>query len=158
MATVHKAGASRARWDPAKQSLVRAQRQQIIGMLMIVSAVVLFVAPWIVGYPDTAKDAHRNELGVGMIVLFIAMARFARYPGKWPDLVVLAAGVWLIVSPWVLSVQNTEVFDGAQVIDVVVGTVLVMLAGLSLLMLALSERHGDRQQGRRATEAGDRRG
>ncbi|MEV6002806.1 SPW repeat protein [Streptomyces griseomycini] len=53
---------------------------------MLLSAVMLFVAPWIVGYPNTAEDAHPNELGVGMIVCFTALARFVRYPGKWPDL------------------------------------------------------------------------
>ncbi|WP_406725065.1 hypothetical protein WJ438_10975 [Streptomyces sp. GD-15H] len=155
MATVHKPDAARSERDP-KQSLLRAQRQQVIGLLLIISAVVLSVAPWIAGSPDTAKDAHRNELGVGIVVLFIAMARFARYPGKWPDLVVLAAGAWMIASSCVLSLKETAVFDGAQVIDVAVGIVLVVLAGLSLLLLALSERHGARRQAQRATEAGDR--
>ncbi|GGW77656.1 hypothetical protein GCM10010340_65240 [Streptomyces griseoloalbus] len=122
-----------------------AQRQQIIGLLMIVSALLLIVAPWIAGYPDTAKDAHRNELGVGVIVLLIAAARFIWYPGKWPDLVVLLAGAWMIAAPWALSTQKTAVFDGTQVMDVAVGIVLVVLAGISLLMLKLSERHGDRQ-------------
>jgi hypothetical protein len=80
---------------------------------------------------DTAEDAHRNELGVGMVVLFIMMARFAWYPDKWPDLVVPAAGAWMIPSPWALSLQKTEVSDGTQVTDVAVGTVLMVLAGLS---------------------------
>lgn len=76
---------------------MQAQRQQVIGLCLIIGAIVLFVAPWIgrpldVGYPDTAKDAHRNELAVGTVVLCIAMARFARNPGKWPDVMVLAAG------------------------------------------------------------------
>lgn len=141
MATAHKPGTARSKRNPSDQSLMRAQRQQIIGLLMLLGAVVLFVAPWIVGYPDTAKDAHRNELGVGMIVFFIALSRFFRYPGKWPDLVVLAAGAWMIASPWVIATQDTEVFDGAQVIDVVVGTVLMVLASLSLLLLGLTRRH-----------------
>lgn len=63
MATVHKPDAARSERD-LEQSLLRAQRQQIIGLLLIISAVVLFVAPWLAGCPDTAKDADRNELGV----------------------------------------------------------------------------------------------
>jgi type II secretory pathway pseudopilin PulG len=122
-------------------------------MLMIVTAVALFVAPWIVGYPDTAKEAHRNELGVGMIVFFIALARFSWYPGKWPDLVVLAAGLWLIASPWVISLQKTEVFDGAQVVDVVIGVVLVALASLSLLLLALTKKAEKAEKAEKADEA-----
>lgn len=151
METAHKPQAARSGRDPSRQFLMRAQRQQIIGLLMLLTAIVLFVAPWIVGYPDTAKDAHRNELGVGMIVFFIALARFIRYPGKWPDLLVLAAGAWMIASPWVISLQNTEVFDGAQVIDVASGIVLVVLASLSLLLLALTKGH-DEQRNQRAEE------
>ncbi|MGW0425423.1 SPW repeat domain-containing protein [Streptomyces sp. NPDC003015] len=142
--------------DTSKRSLRRAQRQQIIGLLMIISAVVLFIAPWIAGYPDTAKDAHRNELAVGVVVLLIAMARFARYPGKRGDLVVLLAGVWLIASPWVLDLQKTQVFDGTQVIDVAVGIVLMVLAVLSLLLLALSERHAARGEAPAAAETSSR--
>ncbi len=140
MTTLNKPEAAQAGRGASRQSLIQAQRQQIIGLLLIISAIVLFVAPWIVGYPDTAKDAHRNELGVGIVVLCIAMARFARNPGKWPDLVVLAAGVWMIASPWALGAQNTKVFDGAQVIDVAVGIVLVVLAGLSLILLETAQR------------------
>lgn len=148
MATVHKPGTARPKKNPADLTLMRGQRQQIIGLLMLLSAVVLFVAPWIVGYPDTAKDAHRNELGVGMVVCFTALGRFVRYPGKWPDLVVLAAGAWMIASPWVISMQNTEVFDGAQVIDVVVGVVLMVLAGLSLLLWGLTKGQDERRDQR----------
>ncbi|WP_193513663.1 SPW repeat domain-containing protein [Streptomyces griseoloalbus] len=145
MTTAHDAKSAQSRRVRSQQSLMGAQRQQIIGLLMIVSALLLIVAPWIAGYPDTAKDAHRNELGVGVIVLLIAAARFIWYPGKWPDLVVLLAGAWMIAAPWALSTQKTAVFDGTQVMDVAVGVVLVVLAGISLLMLKLSERHGDRQ-------------
>ncbi|MFE7657541.1 hypothetical protein ACFU6M_32425 [Streptomyces bottropensis] len=35
----------------------------------------------------------------------------------------------MIASPWALSQQNTVVFDGTQVIDVVIGIVLVVPAG-----------------------------
>ncbi|GHH43778.1 SPW repeat domain-containing protein [Streptomyces candidus] len=133
----------------SRQPLLEAQRQQIIGLLMAVSAVVLFVAPWIAGFPDTAKDAHRNELGVGLVVLLTAIYRFTRRPGKWPDVVVLVAGGWMIAAPWVLSGQNTEVFDGAQVIDVAVGVVLVVLAGVSLLMRQVSLERGRRGAARR---------
>ncbi|MFF8099715.1 SPW repeat protein [Streptomyces sp. NPDC016640] len=141
MTAVHKPDPAQPGLTRSRASLMRAQRQQIIGLLMLLSALVLIIAPWIAGVPTTAKDAHRNELGVGLIVLMIAGARFMWYPGKWPDVVVLLAGAWMIVSPWALSLQKTVVFDGTQVTDVVVGIVLMALAGCSLLMLKLSERH-----------------
>ncbi|MFV0128748.1 SPW repeat protein [Streptomyces sp. HMX112] len=129
----------------SRRVLREGQREQLIGLLMLLTSVALFVAPWVVGRPDDAKDAHRNELGVGMIVLFLALARFRWHPGKWPDLIILAAGAWLIASPWVLSLQNTVIFDGAHVFDVAAGTVLMVLAALSLLLLRATRREAARE-------------
>ncbi|MFD7233307.1 SPW repeat protein [Streptomyces sp. NPDC059881] len=39
---------------------------------MLIVGIALFVAPWVVGTPDSAKDAHRNELAVGLMVVLIA--------------------------------------------------------------------------------------
>jgi hypothetical protein len=108
--------------------------------LRLVSALVLIIAPWIVGYPGTAKDAHRNELAVGIVVLFIALARFAKYPGKWEDLMVLLAGAWMVASPWALHLQKTAVIDGAQIVDVAIGIVLMVLSVPSLLLLMVTDR------------------
>ncbi|MDH6565271.1 hypothetical protein M2160_000292 [Streptomyces sp. SAI-117] len=119
--------------DPA--ALLKAGRQQIIGLLLLLTSMTLMVAPWIAGYPDTAKDAHRNELGIAIVVFLIALLRFARYPSARPDLFVLVAGVWLAVSPWVLPAQKTAVFDGAQIADVAVGSLYVLLSLISLGML-----------------------
>ncbi|MEU5522826.1 SPW repeat protein [Streptomyces sp. NPDC093250] len=146
MTTLYKSDTAPSRHLRPERALMRAQRQEIIGLLMIFSSLLLFIAPWIVGYPDSAKDAHRNELGIGLIVLLIAIARFIWYPGKWPDLVVLLAGAWMIASPWALDLQDTAVFDGAEVIDVAVGIMLMALAVLSLLMLWLTERPVTRRQ------------
>ncbi|WP_079277595.1 SPW repeat domain-containing protein [Streptomyces sp. CB03234] len=125
------------------------QRDELISLLMALTAVALFVAPWVVGYPTSAKDAHRNELGVGMLVLFLAMARFKWHLGAWSDLTVLAAGGWLVASPWLLGLRNTEVFtDGAHVFDVAAGSVLVVLAVASLLLYRATRRTenaGERQ-------------
>ncbi|MEU0945652.1 hypothetical protein ABZ379_23185 [Streptomyces canus] len=63
------------------------------------------VAPWIVEEPDAAKDAHRNELGVAIVVFLIAITRFMRYPGARSGFLVLAFGAWLAASPWLLGLQ-----------------------------------------------------
>lgn len=121
-------------------ALLEGRRQQLISLLVLVTAVALFVAPWVVGSPATAKDAHTNEVIVGVILIFLALPRFRWYPGKRSDLTILAAGAWLIASPWVLGLQDTAVFDGAQIFDVAAGIVLVVLAALSLLMLFSARR------------------
>ncbi|MEU5757090.1 SPW repeat protein [Streptomyces sp. NPDC047829] len=122
------------------KTLAEAGRQQIIGLLLIFVTLGLFVAPWIVGYPDTAKDAHRNELAVGIIVFLVAMWRFAHYPSARSDLLVLVAGIWLAVSPWALSAQKTAVFDGAEIADVTIGSLYIVLSLVSLAMLRRSAK------------------
>ncbi|MER7109489.1 SPW repeat domain-containing protein [Streptomyces sp. NPDC000229] len=118
---------------------------------MALTAVALFVAPWVTGLPTSAKDAHRNELGVGMIVLFVAMARFKWHLGRWSDLLILAAGAWLVASPWLLGLRNTAVFtDGAPVFDVAAGSVLIALSIASLLLFR-TYHNGTSGRGRHRT-------
>ncbi|MFJ8692465.1 SPW repeat protein [Streptomyces roseolilacinus] len=126
-----------------RRVLREGQRDQLVSLLLVLTAVALFVAPWVNGEPDSAKDAHRNELGVGMLVLFVAMARFKWHLGRWADLTVLAAGVWLVVSPWLLGLGDTVIFaDGAHVFHVAAGSVLIVLAVVSLLLYGASARSG----------------
>ncbi|MCP9956353.1 SPW repeat domain-containing protein [Streptomyces sudanensis] len=144
--TMSRAGGSPA---PEERRVLReGMRDQIVSLLLVLTAVALFVAPWVTGEPDTAKDAHRNELAVGMVVLFVAMARFRWHLGRWADLVVLTAGAWLVASPWLLGLRNTVVFaDGAHVFDVAAGSVLIVLSVVSLLLYRAAARD-DRGSGR----------
>ncbi|CAL9596377.1 SPW repeat domain-containing protein [Streptomyces sp. enrichment culture] len=126
-----------------RRALREGQRDQLVSLLLVLTAVALFVAPWVNGDPMTGKDAHRNELGVGMIVLFIAMARFKWHLGRWADLTVLAAGAWLVASPWLLGLRDTVVFaDGAHVFHVAAGSVLIVLSVVSLLLYGASTPRG----------------
>jgi hypothetical protein len=132
----------------ARQILREGQRDQLISGLMALTAVALFVAPWITGRPDIAKDAHRNELAVGMFVLFLAMARFKWHLGRWSDVAVLAAGAWLVASPWLLGLGNTRVFtDDAPIFDVVAGGVLIVLALVSMALYSPTPDDGGRSSG-----------
>jgi hypothetical protein len=126
---------------PDAIALQRALRQEIITLLLALVSITLMVAPWIVGEADTAKDAHRNELGVAIVVFLIAITRFMRYPGARSDFLVLVAGAWLAASPYLLSLQKTAVFDGAQIVDMVIGGIYILLALASLLMLKRTKGH-----------------
>ncbi|MGI5478777.1 SPW repeat domain-containing protein [Streptomyces lavendofoliae] len=127
-----------------RQILREGQRDQLISGLMVLTAAALFVAPWITGRPDIAKDAHHNELGVGMVVLFVAMARFKWHPGRWSDLTVLVAGAWLVASPWLLGLRNTRVFtDDAPIFDAAAGGVLIVLAVASLVLFRTARHDSD---------------
>lgn len=129
----------------AQLILLHGWREQIVTWLMMVTAIVLCFAPWIWGNaPDAAKDAHRNELAIGIIVLLVVLARFSRHAGPWSDWTVMAAGGWLVASPWILGLQKAETFNSAQqTINVAAGTVLIVLAVASLMLGAvLRKREG----------------
>ncbi|MFD9396976.1 SPW repeat protein [Streptomyces sp. NPDC060000] len=63
--------------------------------------------------------------------------------GARSDFLVLAAGAWLAASPYLLSLQNTAVLDGARIVDMVIGGIYILLALASLLMLKRTRGHRD---------------
>ncbi|HWU05318.1 MAG TPA: SPW repeat protein [Streptomyces sp.] len=121
--------------------LLHGWREQIISTLMFFTGIALCVAPWVVSdSPDAAKDIHRSEVGIAMLVLLVALARLSGHAGRWSDRVILLSGAWLVASPWLLGLQDTAVFDGAQVFDVAAGAVLLALAAASMLVRAALDR------------------
>ncbi|MFF1301556.1 SPW repeat protein [Streptomyces sp. NPDC058307] len=69
MTATHRQDTARSGAAASDQFLRRAQRRQVLGPLVLVAAVVLLVAPWIAGYPDSAEEAQRNELAVGIVLV-----------------------------------------------------------------------------------------
>ncbi|WP_250286343.1 SPW repeat domain-containing protein [Streptomyces atroolivaceus] len=121
--------------------LLHGWREQILSGLMFLTGVALGVAPWIGGdLPSGAKDIHRSEVGIAIVVLLVAIARLSGHAGRWSDWIILLSGAWLVASPWLLGLQNAAVFDGAQVFDVAAGTVLLVLAAVSMLLRAMLDR------------------
>ncbi|MFC8293575.1 hypothetical protein ACFUJ0_22955 [Streptomyces sp. NPDC057242] len=109
--------------------LRRGAHDQILGLLMLVTAVVVLLFP--MATQDGPKDAQVNELVVGLVVAFTAGMRLYRGGGLLSDAVVGLAGAWLIASPFVLGVQNTAVHTADLMLCVVAGSVLVVLSLVS---------------------------
>jgi hypothetical protein len=127
--------------DGSGHVLLHGWREQIISGLMLLTGIALCVAPWLGGdSPGAAKDIHRSEVGVAMLVLLVGIARLGGRVGRWSDWIILLCGAWLVASPWALSLQNTEVFDGAHVFDVAAGTVLLVLGAASAVMRVVLDR------------------
>ncbi|MFJ6722421.1 hypothetical protein [Streptomyces sp. NPDC091259] len=141
-----------------QQSLLKGQHDQIVGLLMLVAALVLCLVP--MAQQDGAKDAQVNEVIVGTIVLFAAGSRLYRGAGIRSDVIVGLCGVWLIASPFVLGLQKTSFYESNRVYDVVLGSVLVLLALAGGLLLRAAKRQertaevvGTRSVGRKPTTA-----
>ncbi|MGW0792779.1 SPW repeat domain-containing protein [Streptomyces sp. NPDC002911] len=125
--------------------LLHGWREQIISGLMFFAGIALGVAPWIGGDgPVAAKDIHRSEVGIAILVLMVALARLSGHVGKWSDWIILLSGAWLVASPWLVGLQDAAVFDGAQVFDVAAGAVLLALAAASMLLRIVLDRREER--------------
>ncbi|MCX2924442.1 SPW repeat domain-containing protein [Streptomyces sp. NEAU-W12] len=129
---------------PQPRGLARGLRNEPISFLLLIVSLWLFVGAWIIGYPFTepAVDAHTIEILVGIVVFCVALARLIRPRGRVSDVLVLAAGVLLIVAPFVVGYGDTAAADAARVNDITVGCVLVLLALVSLAIALTASRAG----------------
>lgn len=116
----------------ARQGLRKAQHDQLVGFLMLLVALVLCAVP--MAQQDGAKDAQVNEAIVGTVVLFAAGSRIYRGAGARSDLIIGAAGVWLLASPFLLSLGKTSVYGGNVAYDMALGSTLVLLTLIGLLL------------------------
>jgi hypothetical protein len=84
-------------------------------------AVVLFFSPWLFDLSGGAPWQTASIVGIIIAVLSIAaLAAFA----VWEEWLMLAAGLALIVAPWLLSFQDSQAME----IDVGIGVVVAVLA------------------------------
>ena len=91
----------------------------------LILGVFLFASPWIFHYPGGVQSP--NALVVGTFIAVLSIAALADLT-VWEEALNLIAGSWLFVSPWVLTFQSTT----AMGVNVVVGVVVIMLAGTEL--------------------------
>src|SRR5215471_19381253 len=72
----------------------------------------LAISPWVLGFADGDPAATRNALIVRIAVAALSALTFLAYSviEEWVDVVL---GLWLILSPWVLSGSG----NGAVVAD-----------------------------------------
>jgi len=94
----------------------------------------LAMSPWVLGFADSDAGATRNALIVGIAIAVLSGSTFLIYNAieEWIDAIL---GIWLIISPWVLSSSG----NGAVVADfVIVGALVAGLSGYEIW----AARHG----------------
>jgi hypothetical protein len=95
----------------------------------LILGAVLFFSPWIFGFAAGAQSQNAWISGIVIAILSIAaLAAFA----VWEEWLNLVAGLWTIVSPWVLKFQGTT----AMTVHVVIGIIVAVLAAIELLLLS----------------------
>ena len=86
---------------------------------------ILLLSPWVFGFAAT-KSANWTAGTGGIVIGVISLAALARR-AEWHEWVVLAAGLCLVVSPWV--------FDFAEVITATI--IHIIVGGLSVALAAI---------------------
>jgi hypothetical protein len=90
---------------------------------------ILFFSPWLFRLSAGAPCEIASIIGVFVAVSSIAaLAAFA----IWEEWLNLIAGLALIASPWLLGFQDSQ----AMTIDAVIGTFVVLLAGVEVWFTA----------------------
>jgi SPW repeat len=104
---------------------------KLCDVVNLILGMVLFFSPWTFDLSVGAQWQTASVIGIFIAVLSIAaLAAFA----VWEEWLNLAAGLVLIVSPWLLGFQNSD----AMTIDVIIGGLVVVLAAFEVW--ALHER------------------
>jgi SPW repeat len=89
----------------------------------LVVGIWLGVSPWVLGF-SAEQAATWNALILGVAMLVYSIVELS-VPKAWEEWAMLVAGIWLLVSPWVLgfTVETRAAWDTA-----IVGVVAAVLA------------------------------
>lgn len=82
----------------------------------------LVLSPWILFF-DLETRALENAVAVGALILLAEVVELSIFR-DWEEWINVAAGAWLVVSPWVLGIASVA----AQWNFVAVGVIVVALA------------------------------
>ncbi len=103
--------------------------------VLLILGIWLFVSPfWMAGYASTEGVSAWNSYIFGVLVVAFAWAALAAYR-RWEEWVELAIGIWLVISPFVLTFYHAE--RGAAWNHIILGVLVVIGA---LWALATSPR------------------
>jgi hypothetical protein len=91
--------------------------------LNVVAGIWLIISPFILGY--TEATARTNGIWLGIIVGVLALIRaFTPLRSMWVSWLNVVAGIWLIISPFVLGLTDTA----ARSNDIVLGIIVAVIA------------------------------
>lgn len=98
----------------------------VCDVVNLILGAFLFLTPWLFGYAPGAESWNAWIAGVIIAVLSIAaLSAFA----EWEEWLNLIVGLWVIVSPWLLSFSTNVT---AMWINVIIGIVVAVLAAIEI--------------------------
>jgi hypothetical protein len=131
-------------WWPQLQRRVDALNDYWIGAeicdgVNLILGVMLISSPWVYEF-DTSVHSQ-NALATGIVVTSLSIASFVGF-AAWEEWGNLIAGLWLVVSPWILN------FNGStKWYQVAIGIVIAALAKNELWFRSAAARKSPQSGG-----------
>jgi SPW repeat len=109
------------------------KNERTCDVLNLILGAVLFFSPWVFSFASGAQS--QNAMICGIIIAVLSIAALAAF-AAWEEWLNLIVGLWVLVSPWVLSFAGTT----AMWVHVVIGAIVAVVAAIELWMM----HHGGR--------------
>jgi len=119
-------------------AMIAHRREQVMTAsgLDTLAGVWLLLSPFILRFGVPAGIT--NNVLVGIVIAVLAIVRFSgAYSQSWISWINVVLGVWVLISPWVLQFSG---FHTATMNNVILGIIVVVLAGWSALASSVSDR------------------
>jgi len=103
--------------------------------IMLICGVLLFIAPWAMGFAGDMAAARAAWVG-GIVIAVMAVATLVQF-AEWEDWIALIAGVLVIIAPWALGFAAVYYAVWAFV---VLGLIVALASVSEIWMLHSPER------------------
>jgi SPW repeat len=110
----------------------RRRREAILDLYNLGLGALLFVSPWLFAFAHGTPGADA-WLG-GTVIAALSLAVLMVY-AEWEEWITLAAGLWMMLSPFVLGFTHTK----AMHVIIGIGFVVTFLAALDLWLVHYGE-------------------
>ncbi len=97
----------------------------------LIDGILLFIAPWVLGYSGTNSTAYIDALVLGALIVIFALVGLFTRTGNWSQWVVGILGILSFISPWVLGYSNLMPAFWANII---LGAIAVIFAAIGLFV------------------------
>jgi hypothetical protein len=120
---------SRGASAPSKEEIMNEwSNAKLCDAANLILGAVLFLSPWLFGF--AAGPQSQNAWITGIVIGILSIAALAAF-AVWEEWLNLIAGLWAIVSPWVLGFPGTT----AMTVHVAIGIIVAALAAIELWIL-----------------------
>jgi hypothetical protein len=120
--------------------MIEGRRVEMMEGLVILTGLYTAISPWVVHFHSTNTTITVNNLVLGLALAAIGLG-LAMFPERSLGMswMLVPIGIWLIISPWVVSIGHGA---PAGVIwnNVVVGALAIVLGAATLAMAARGRR------------------